>query len=57
VLRDHLARHVRETGSRSAARILNDWERERGHFWQVVPKEYLRYLAQPVEDAPAVAAE
>ncbi|MFC7610034.1 hypothetical protein ACFQT2_18665 [Pseudoroseomonas aestuarii] len=51
-----IARHAAETGSRHAARLLNDWDSERGHFWQVVPKEYARYLPQPME-AVAIAAE
>jgi glutamate synthase (NADPH/NADH) large chain len=55
-LRRLIERHVAETGSRHAARILNDWEDERGHFWHVVPKEYARYLGRPMSDV-AVAAE
>jgi glutamate synthase (NADPH/NADH) large chain len=57
VLRDHIGRHVRETGSPFAARLLNNWEVERARFWHVVPKDYARYLPKPMEDAPAVAAE
>jgi glutamate synthase (NADPH/NADH) large chain len=57
VLRDHIARHVRETGSPFAARLLNDWATERSRFWHIVPKEYARYLPKPMEDAPAIAAE
>jgi glutamate synthase (NADPH/NADH) large chain len=57
VLKRLIARHVEETGSRSAARLLNDWAEERGRFWQVVPKEYARYLPVPMTDAAAVAAE
>jgi glutamate synthase (NADPH/NADH) large chain len=56
VLRDLIARHVRETGSRHAARLLNDWASERDRFWHVVPKEYARFLRRPMEDA-AIAAE
>jgi glutamate synthase (NADPH/NADH) large chain len=56
-LRGLIGRHVRETGSRLAARLLNDWADERGRFWQVVPKEYAKYLDQPMRDAAAVAAE
>ncbi|MDN3565947.1 glutamate synthase large subunit [Paeniroseomonas aquatica] len=52
-----LARHVAETGSRLGARLLNDWAQERGRFWHVVPKEYARYLAAPMQDPAAVAAE
>ena len=57
VLRGHVQRHVQETGSPFAARLLNDWAAERGRFWHVVPKEYARYLSQPMTEAAAVAAE
>jgi glutamate synthase (NADPH) large chain len=57
VLREHVTRHVKETGSPFAARLLNGWAMERTRFWHVVPKDYARYLAKPMEDAPAVAAE
>ena len=33
--------HVAETGSRHAKRILQQWDLERGYFWQVCPKEML----------------
>ncbi|WP_431284888.1 glutamate synthase large subunit [Humitalea sp. 24SJ18S-53] len=56
VLRDLIARHVAETGSRFAARLLNDWEAERGRFWHIVPKDYAKYLERPMEEI-AVAAE
>jgi glutamate synthase (NADPH/NADH) large chain len=52
-----IGRHVAETGSRLAARLLNDWETERGRFWQVVPKEFAKYLPVPMQDEAAVAAE
>jgi glutamate synthase (NADPH/NADH) large chain len=42
-------RHVTETESRFAASMLNDWERELPHFWQVVPKDYIKYLAAPLD--------
>ena len=57
VLRDLIGRHVAETNSRFAARLLNEWTTERGRFWHVVPKEYAKYLPVPMEEAPAVAAE
>ncbi|MFN3447928.1 MAG: glutamate synthase large subunit [Roseococcus sp.] len=55
-LRRLIERHVAETGSRHAARILNDWETERARFWHVVPKEYAKYLPRPMSEM-AVAAE
>ncbi len=57
VLRDLVARHVQETGSPLAARLLNDWAQERARFWHAVPKEYAKYLAAPMRDPAAVAAE
>ena len=56
-LRDLIARHVTETGSRFAARLLNEWATERGRFWHVVPKEYAQYLPVPMSEAAAIAAE
>lgn len=59
VLRDLIAEHVRETQSRFAAQLLNDWQTEIGHFWQVVPKEVAAKLAQPFQrpEAQAVAGD
>jgi glutamate synthase (NADPH/NADH) large chain len=56
VLRDLVARHVQETGSRFAARLLNEWATERDRFWHVVPKEFAKYLPVPMEQAPAAVA-
>ena len=57
VLCDLIARHVAETGSRFAARLLNEWAVERSRFWHVVPREFLKYLPVPMAEAEAVAAE
>jgi glutamate synthase (NADPH) large chain len=56
-LRDLIARHVTETGSRFAARLLNEWATECGRFWHVVPKEYAQYLPVPMSESQAIAAE
>jgi glutamate synthase (NADPH) large chain len=48
-----IQRHVAETESRYAATMLNDWARELPHFWQIVPKEYVKYLAAPLQEEPA----
>jgi glutamate synthase (NADPH/NADH) large chain len=48
VLRGHIEEHALETNSRYAAMLLHDWEQERERFWQVVPKEYVKYLAHPL---------
>lgn len=47
-LRELIGRHVAETGSRYAAMLLHDWDRTLPHFWQVVPKEYVKYLPEPL---------
>ncbi len=51
VLKDLVAEHARETQSRFAARLINDWSLERCHFWQIVPKEMLPRLTHPLSDA------
>jgi glutamate synthase (NADPH/NADH) large chain len=48
VLLGHVEEHARETSSRYAAMLLHDWEQERSQFWQIVPKEYVKYLSQPL---------
>ena len=50
VLRDLVARHVAETSSRYARMLLHDWEREMPRFWQVVPKQYVKYLPRPLAE-------
>ena len=47
-LKTLIAAHLRETGSRRAAAILQDWDSERGNFLQVCPKEMLGKLAHPL---------
>ena len=54
-LRLMVEEHAAETQSRFAGRLLNDWQLERGKFWQVVPKEMLSRLEQPLSDRPAAA--
>jgi glutamate synthase (NADPH/NADH) large chain len=51
VLRDLVARHAAETSSRYAAMLLHDWPRVLPHFWQVVPKDYVKYLPVPLSEA------
>ena len=52
VLRDLIERHATETSSRYARMLLHDWDRTLPRFWQIVPKEYVKYLAEPLSDAP-----
>ena len=50
-----LTLHVKNTQSRFAERILAEFDREVGHFWQIVPKEMLDKLEVPVRGEVAVA--
>jgi glutamate synthase (NADPH/NADH) large chain len=50
VLKDLVVTHATETTSRYAKMLLHDWDREVAHFWQVVPKEYVKYLPHPMAD-------
>ena len=56
VLRALVERHVTETQSRYAASMLNDWDRELPKFWQVVPRDYVKYLASPLSETEPAAA-
>jgi glutamate synthase (NADPH/NADH) large chain len=53
-LLDLIAEHARETGSPFAEDLLRDWDRRRGQFWQICPKEMLDRLEQPLEDLAGV---
>ena len=46
VLKGLIARHARFTGSERARHILENWEEWRGRFVKVMPKEYVRALAE-----------
>ena len=55
VLRGLVEEHRKESSSAFAGQLLDQWERELGRFWQVVPKEMLSRLAHPLSDEPAAA--
>ncbi|RMD87852.1 MAG: glutamate synthase large subunit [Alphaproteobacteria bacterium] len=57
VLRRLIETHVAETGSPHAARLLEQWDETLARMWQVVPREMLSRLEQPLEDAPEKARE
>jgi glutamate synthase (NADPH/NADH) large chain len=57
VLRDLVEQHIKATGSKWAMSLLADWERQIGHFWQVVPREMVGRLAFPTQVAQISAAE
>ncbi|QKR99229.1 glutamate synthase large subunit [Sphingomonas sp. CL5.1] len=56
VLRNLIREHAEVTDSKWSRGILEDWEREAGHFWQVVPKEMLTRLAHPLDDSEVLEA-
>ncbi len=47
-MRGLIRTHAQETQSRFAEQLLNDWARESGNFWHVVPKEMLARLEHPL---------
>jgi glutamate synthase (NADPH/NADH) large chain len=49
-LLQHIAQHVRETGSSHASHILNNWQNCRQNFWQICPREMLTRLPHPLSD-------
>ena len=49
-LRRLLAMHVEETSSRYARMLLHDWDLVLPRFWQVVPKDYVKYLPAPLSE-------
>ncbi|MBC6403309.1 MAG: glutamate synthase large subunit [Hyphomonadaceae bacterium] len=48
---DLIRRHGRETGSEFSNTLLADWQIERNHVWQIVPKEMLGRLEHGVKRA------
>ncbi|MGK6318993.1 glutamate synthase large subunit [Sphingomonas sp. DT-204] len=48
--------HVDATDSAWAAGLLEDWDRVRGQFWQICPKEMVTRLAYPLDDEVEVIA-
>jgi glutamate synthase (NADPH/NADH) large chain len=36
--------------------LLEDWDRRRGEFWQICPKEMLTRLSQPLSDHEVLEA-
>jgi glutamate synthase (NADPH) large chain len=58
VLRDLVTAHAEATDSKWSSGLIEDWDRVRDHFWQVVPREMLERLEAPIDDrtAPEVVA-
>ncbi len=51
-----IAQHANATDSAWAMGILQDWDRLRGDFWQICPKEMLNRLVYPLSDHVELAA-
>ena len=47
--------HADETSSLYARMLLHDWDRVLPRFWQVVPKDYVKYLPVPLDEAASEA--
>jgi glutamate synthase (NADPH/NADH) large chain len=58
VLKDLVAAHAEATDSKWSNGLLDDWDRTRRAFWQIVPREMLERLEAPIDDrtAPEVVA-
>ncbi len=56
VLQNLIREHAAVTDSKWSRAILEDWDREAGHFWQIVPKEMLSRLSHPLDDSEALEA-
>ena len=52
MLKALVARHAEETNSRYARMLVHDWDLALPKFWQVVPKEYVKYLPVPLTVEP-----
>ena len=55
-LRELVSRHADATKSRYARMLVHDWERTLPDFWQVVPKEFVKYLPVPLSEVEAKRA-
>jgi glutamate synthase (NADPH/NADH) large chain len=56
VLKNLVRAHAAATDSSWSQSILDDWDRVRDKFWQVVPKEMLDRLVHPLDDTRELAA-
>lgn len=56
VLRNLVTEHHAATDSNWSGGLLEDWDRVRGNFWQVVPKEMLERLSHPLDDTQELVA-
>lgn len=50
---DLIQKHFEYTGSKRAEHILERWEKEKEHFWKIIPGEYKKALARMEKEAIA----
>jgi glutamate synthase (NADPH/NADH) large chain len=55
-LKSLVAAHAQATDSAWSQSLLEDWDRRRGEFWQICPKEMLTRLSQPLSDHEVLEA-
>jgi glutamate synthase (NADPH) large chain len=55
-LKSLIMAHAQTTDSAWSNSIIEDWDRRRGEFWQICPKEMLTRLAHPLSDNEALEA-
>ena len=55
-LKSLITAHAQATDSAWSQSLLEDWDRRRGEFWQICPKEMLTRLSQPLSDQEVLEA-
>ena len=55
-LKSLITAHAQATDSAWSQSLLEDWDRRRGEFWQICPKEMLTRLSQPLSDHEVLEA-
>ena len=55
-LKSLITTHAQATDSAWSQSLLEDWDRRRGEFWQICPKEMLTRLSQPLSDHEVLEA-
>ncbi|AGT10056.1 glutamate synthase large subunit [Paracoccus aminophilus] len=55
-LKTLIEQHQKETGSRRAAEILQNWAEEKANFLQVCPREMLPHLKHPIAEVESIRA-
>jgi len=48
-----IQKHFEYTGSKRAEHILQRWEKEKEHFWKIIPGEYKKALARMEKEEAA----